>query len=60
MQGASYALAVAAATGEPVVAMVFVFLTPEGPVDRPLVDLDAAVAEVRALAEAGDNRLVTT
>jgi ATP-dependent exoDNAse (exonuclease V) beta subunit len=60
MQGASYALAVAAATGEPVVAMVFVFLTPEGPVDRPLADLDAAVAEVRALAEAGDDRLVTT
>ena len=59
-QGASYALAVAAATGEPVVAVVFVFLTPEGPVDRPLADLDAAVAEVRTLAEAGDDRLVTT
>ena len=59
-QGASYALAVAAATGEPVVAVVFVFLTPEGPIDRPLADLDAAVAEVRALAEAGDDRLVTT
>jgi ATP-dependent exoDNAse (exonuclease V) beta subunit len=59
-QGASYALAVAAATGEPVVAVVFVFLTPEGPVDRPLADLDAAVTDVRALAEAGDDRLVTT
>jgi ATP-dependent helicase/nuclease subunit A len=59
-QGASYALAVAAATGEPVVAVVFVFLSPEGPVDRSLADLDAAVAEVRARAEAGDNRLVTT
>ena len=60
MQGASYAHAVAAATGEPVVAVVFVFLTPDGPIDRPLADLDAAVAEVQALAAAGDERLVTT
>ena len=59
MQGAAYAHAVAAATGEPVVAVVFVFLTPDGPIDRPLADLDAAVAEVRALAVSGDGRLVT-
>ena len=59
-QGASYAHAVAAATGEPVVAVVFVFLTPDGPIDRPLADLDAAVAEVTVLATAGDDRLVTT
>ncbi len=59
-QGASYAHAVAAATGEPVVAVVFVFLTPDGAIDRPLPDLDVAVAEVIALATAGDDRLVTT
>ena len=46
-QGASYALAVAGATGEPVVDVVFVFLTPDGPVDRSLPDLPAAVAEVQ-------------
>ena len=50
-QGASYALAVAGATGEPVVDMVFVFLTPTGAVERSLPDLPAAVAEVRRLAE---------
>ncbi|MFP3902355.1 MAG: PD-(D/E)XK nuclease family protein, partial [Acidimicrobiia bacterium] len=53
LQGASYALAVAEATGEPVSAVVFAFLTPEGPLDRPLPDLVDAVAEARALAETG-------
>jgi ATP-dependent helicase/nuclease subunit A len=53
LQGASYALAAAEATGEDVAAMVFVFLTPEGPVDRSLVDLDDAIADARRLAEAG-------
>jgi ATP-dependent exoDNAse (exonuclease V) beta subunit len=53
-QGASYALAVADATGEPVVEVVFAFLTPAGSVERTLPDLPAAVAEVRRLAtEAG-------
>jgi ATP-dependent helicase/nuclease subunit A len=56
-QGASYALAVAEATGEPVVAVVFAFLTPEGPVERALPDLPAAVDHVRRLAESGDPRL---
>jgi ATP-dependent helicase/nuclease subunit A len=60
VQGASYALAVADATGEPVVDVVFTFLTPEGAIDRRLPDLPAAVAEVRRLAAAGDDRLVTT
>ena len=59
-QGASYALAVARATGRPVVGVVFVFLTPDGPIDRLLDDLPAAVAEVEALATAGDERLVET
>jgi ATP-dependent helicase/nuclease subunit A len=60
VQGASYALAVADATGEPVVDVVFAFLTPEGAIDRQLPDLPAAVAEIRRLAAAGDDRLVTT
>ncbi len=59
-QGAAYALAVAGATGEPVVDVVFVFLTPDGPVDRALPHLDQAIAEVRRLAAAGDDRLIVT
>jgi ATP-dependent helicase/nuclease subunit A len=55
-QGASYALAIGDATGEPVLDMVFVFLTPEGPVDRQLPDLAGAVADIRRLA-AGDEGL---
>ena len=53
IQGASYALAVAATTGERVVRVTFVFLTPEGAFERHLADLDEAVAEVRNLVEAG-------
>ncbi len=60
MQGASYALAVSAATGEPVVNVVFAFLTPGGPVERTLPDLATAVAEVRRLALTDDERLTTT
>ena len=60
LQGASYALAIADATGETVRDVVFVFLTPEGPVDRPLPALAEAVAETRRLAAAGDDRLVVT
>jgi len=51
-QGASYALAVAAATGEAVVRVTFVFLTPDGAVERDLPDLDEAVADARALVTA--------
>ena len=58
IQGASYALAVAASTGEPVVQVTFLFLTPDGPVERHLVDLDRAVADVRALVLAGAEVLV--
>jgi ATP-dependent exoDNAse (exonuclease V) beta subunit len=49
MQGASYALVVAATTAEPVVRVTFLFLTPEGAVERNLSDLEASVAEVRRL-----------
>jgi hypothetical protein len=57
-QGASYALAVGDATGEPVVDVVFVFLTPGGAVERSLPDVAAAVADVRRRAAAGDGGLV--
>jgi ATP-dependent helicase/nuclease subunit A len=58
MQGASYALAIADATREPVLDMVFVFLTPEGAVERSIPDLAEAVAEARRFAAAADPRLV--
>src|SRR5581483_7490444 len=51
-QGASYAIGVAAATGEPVVDAAFLFLTPSGCVDRRLEDLHGVVAEVGRALEA--------
>ena len=48
LQGASYAAAVEAATGEPVHRMVFAFLREDGVVEAELDDLPAAMAEVRA------------
>jgi ATP-dependent helicase/nuclease subunit A len=57
-QGAAYAVAVGASTGEPVVRVTFVFLTPDGAAERDLGDLDAAMAEVRALVEAGGEIVV--
>jgi ATP-dependent helicase/nuclease subunit A len=60
MQGASYALAIADATREPVLDMVFVFLTPEGAVERSIPDLTEAVAEARRFAAVADPRLVAT
>jgi hypothetical protein len=53
IQGASYALTVAATTAEPVVRVTFLFLTPDGAVERHLADLDEAVAEVRRLVSSG-------
>ncbi|MCU1426297.1 MAG: UvrD/REP helicase [Actinomycetia bacterium] len=47
LQGASYALAVAQATGEPVVRCVFVFLHKDGARERDVPDLSGAVEEVR-------------
>jgi len=52
-QGASYALSAAAATGEAVLEVVFVFLTPQGAVERTLPGLEEAVAEVRAVVLEG-------
>lgn len=46
-QGAAYALAVEAATGESVGRVVFVYLTEDGPFERELTDLAEAVDEVR-------------
>jgi hypothetical protein len=51
-------VAVSAATGEPVVWVTFVFLTPDGAVERHLPDLDAAVAVVRALVVTGHEVMV--
>ncbi|HSK96281.1 MAG TPA: PD-(D/E)XK nuclease family protein, partial [Euzebyales bacterium] len=48
LQGGAYAVALEAATGEPVVRVVFVFLTPDGAVERDLDDLDGCKAAVRA------------
>jgi ATP-dependent exoDNAse (exonuclease V) beta subunit len=58
LQGASYALTVATATGEPVVRVTFLFLTPTGPVERHLDDLDASVERVRELVRAGRELVV--
>jgi ATP-dependent exoDNAse (exonuclease V) beta subunit len=54
LQGSSYALAVAEATGEPVVDVVFVFLTPRGAAERHLAALPTAVATTRALLQNTD------
>jgi ATP-dependent helicase/nuclease subunit A len=53
LQGASYALTIAATTDEPVSRVTFLFLTPKGPVERHLTDLATAVARVRALVTSG-------
>jgi ATP-dependent helicase/nuclease subunit A len=54
LQGASYALTIATSTAEPVVRVTFLFLTPDGAVERHLSDLDASVADVRRLVRAGE------
>ena len=59
LQGAAYALAVGQATGEPVVRVTFLFLTPGGAVERDLPGLAAAITEVDRLVRAGAE-LVTT
>jgi ATP-dependent exoDNAse (exonuclease V) beta subunit len=48
LQGGAYAVALEAATDEPVARVVFVFLTPEGAVEHELDDLAACRAAVRA------------
>ena len=47
LQGASYAAAVEAATGETVSRMVFAFLREDGATEAELPDLRAAIDEVR-------------
>jgi ATP-dependent helicase/nuclease subunit A len=58
LQGAAYALSVARATGEPVVRVVFVFLTPDGAVERDLEDLTGAVADVERLVQSGAEQVL--
>jgi ATP-dependent exoDNAse (exonuclease V) beta subunit len=53
LQGASYALTVAATAARPVERVTFLYLTPSGPVERHLADLDVAVAHVVDLVTAG-------
>jgi ATP-dependent exoDNAse (exonuclease V) beta subunit len=52
-QGASYALMVASATEERVSRVTFLFLTPDGAIERHLSDLDDSVAHIRAVVLAG-------
>jgi len=58
LQGAAYAVAVGRATAEPVVRVVFLFLTPDGAVERELGDLGDAMADVERLVAQGQE-LVT-
>ena len=48
LQGAAYAAALEAVTGEPVARMVFVFLGRDGAIERELPDLRGAVEEAKA------------
>ena len=52
LQGASYALALEAAAGEPVTRCVFLFLGPDRAEEREVNDLPRAIEEVRALLAA--------
>jgi ATP-dependent exoDNAse (exonuclease V) beta subunit len=54
LQGGAYALAVEAATGEPVNRCVFVFLTEAGAIERELPDLGAVMDDVRELLASGE------
>ncbi len=59
LQGASYAVALELATGEPVAECVFVFLGEGEARERAVSDLRQAMAEVRALL-AGSGAIATT
>ena len=50
LQGAAYAAALEAVTGEPVARMVFVFLDRAGAIEAELPDLPTAVDEAKAAA----------
>ncbi|MGV3759419.1 MAG: PD-(D/E)XK nuclease family protein, partial [Actinomycetota bacterium] len=58
LQGAAYAVAVGRSAGEPVTRVVFLFLTPDGPDERELPDLEGAMADVERLVAEGQE-LVT-
>jgi ATP-dependent helicase/nuclease subunit A len=58
LQGAAYGLAVSATSGEEVCRVVFVFLTPEGAIERELTDLTDAMREVSELVAAGAEVMV--
>lgn len=58
LQGAAYAVAVSATSGEEVCRVVFVFLTPEGAVERELADLTDAMRDVGELVSAGAEVMV--
>jgi hypothetical protein len=53
LQGAAYAVAVGRATGEAVTRVVFLFLTPDGAIERELTGLEGAMADVERLVAAG-------
>ena len=57
LQGAAYAVAVGRATAEPVIRVVFLFLTPSGAIERNLDDLEVAMADVERLVRAGQEVL---
>ena len=52
-QGAAYAVAVAAATGENVAHCILLFLTPTGAHERHIDDLNVAAAQIRDAVLAG-------
>jgi hypothetical protein len=52
LQGASYALALAQTTGEPVARCVFLFLGERDVEEHDVADLPGAIEEVRAVLEA--------
>jgi ATP-dependent exoDNAse (exonuclease V) beta subunit len=54
LQGASYALTIGASTAEPVTRVTFLFLTPEGAIERHLSDLEATVDDVGRLMAVGE------
>ncbi|MFA9446567.1 UvrD-helicase domain-containing protein [Egicoccus sp. AB-alg6-2] len=57
-QGGAYALAVERAVGEPVARVVFLFLTPDGAVERDLPDVAAAAADVERVLLAAEPQQV--
>jgi ATP-dependent exoDNAse (exonuclease V) beta subunit len=58
-QGASYAMAVETATGEGVVRVTFLFLTPSGPVERDLDDVGPTIASLKDRIEVGTETVVS-